>query len=1230
MPEDRLSTPVAPGKRTMVQQLPAPPSAAAPDAAASRSTPGELFDQATRGSPSPLPYRAEMEAVFGTDFSAVRAHLGRGADMARLGAHGAAVGEDVVFATAAPDQRLVAHELTHVVQARRGGRRDDRQASHLDDPAEAEARAVATEAERALAGGTGAQSPQLASRIQPAPSMSGPSRGAGTPDDRGRELGSLEPAATAQPIAARGNAAPGEDGRAAPSGTLPADEAAESRLTAAVSTTSAPTSPAPAPVSTPDPTAAPQFGGDPSTSAGASSDTPLMREPHTVAASSMATPPHAAAASTVGTPPEPPAAPTATHPRAAASSSTAIHARAAATSSAKLAQPATSTPPPRVRAPINEALVALDGVTASTLGPALGAVDRSLHHDLLAAHTHVAQAASSSSVATAPTATTGGIAQQPAAATQPHAMVKAAQPAEPTTPTMQPATPTTRAADSPMPMAQPVDSTRPPQAAHAPAPPTLSAAPRIPSSPVTASAPWLSPVETASSLAAWTPAPALPATQPVEAPASAGPRPRVALVGESAPERLDLRQHHGTARLDGHIDHAQRLAASPPPAERASAPPSPSRLPPPVARAPLPTGEPRFLADVPPQRRPAIEAKVTPVIQGRVREVQARAAEAQSRHDAAQAALDAGHQARQAELASQRSAVRARGDAEASVTQQTWQLENQRIHTERQRKIDAHRVDVQTRVGTLATKGDREVDTEANHAETDASSRIAAARSQADAIVADGRARAAAARASANQAIVQRDAVSSPNLQDNGSGNGADAEADARQRADDLLRQVMLLIEDMLVQARDHNRTRVAELRQQIAQLLSDNGTTIDQLVDDAIGQFPVIATYYKTKLDQTLDAVDASLRGIDWALTHDKDDYATHQLDLIAAAAGELDGMLSDVISISASDNITDLATKFGLTFNALDRDGDGDFNGQDLNGDGDVSDPGEGESWSSSNRQIATLGAILTERAFRGAATGGQLGNLGFGQAFQALMGPIDMNIANGSGGAQTFLRDGQYDIDWYRGVSNERYGNDITDHLGLGDSSTFDIAMLFNVIHEFGHVFDGRARAHGRIDTERVEGSPALPADDAMNAVMTLDQRRNNLTSSFEEFPDLFLNFVAGGFAGNAGGRRAETWFRDNLFGDTSAGSIPQDDWGWADIALDRNRAGDSQWATYGTRYWFAQDDEVYIENIASYYGVSHADLAAANGVDTISQIPRDSWVIIPGPPRPVPPHVPGHNQ
>src|SRR5262245_12484982 len=68
-----------------------------------------------------LPYRAQMERAFGQDFSSVRVTTGQTHELDAIGATAAAKGETVAFADATPTPWLVAHELAHVVQHRRGG-----------------------------------------------------------------------------------------------------------------------------------------------------------------------------------------------------------------------------------------------------------------------------------------------------------------------------------------------------------------------------------------------------------------------------------------------------------------------------------------------------------------------------------------------------------------------------------------------------------------------------------------------------------------------------------------------------------------------------------------------------------------------------------------------------------------------------------------------------------------------------------------------------------------------------------------------------------------------------------------------------------------------------------------------------------------------------------------------------------------------------------------------------
>ncbi len=76
------------------------------------------------GKPLPNAIQAKMEALFGVDFSDVRIHVGR--HVANLGAVAFTHGNNVHFAPGKYDpmsiqgQKLLAHELTHVVQQRMG------------------------------------------------------------------------------------------------------------------------------------------------------------------------------------------------------------------------------------------------------------------------------------------------------------------------------------------------------------------------------------------------------------------------------------------------------------------------------------------------------------------------------------------------------------------------------------------------------------------------------------------------------------------------------------------------------------------------------------------------------------------------------------------------------------------------------------------------------------------------------------------------------------------------------------------------------------------------------------------------------------------------------------------------------------------------------------------------------------------------------------------------------
>ena len=74
-----------------------------------------IFDRATAGAGTEVPYRAAMEQTFGASFADVEAFTSCHA-LAEVNANAAAKGNKVAFATATPSQAVVAHELTHVQQ----------------------------------------------------------------------------------------------------------------------------------------------------------------------------------------------------------------------------------------------------------------------------------------------------------------------------------------------------------------------------------------------------------------------------------------------------------------------------------------------------------------------------------------------------------------------------------------------------------------------------------------------------------------------------------------------------------------------------------------------------------------------------------------------------------------------------------------------------------------------------------------------------------------------------------------------------------------------------------------------------------------------------------------------------------------------------------------------------------------------------------------------------------
>ncbi|WP_411079739.1 DUF4157 domain-containing protein [Streptomyces sp. cmx-18-6] len=142
------------------------------------------------GRPLATPVRADMEARLGADFSDVRLHTGTAAQASatEIGARAYTSGHHVVIGKGGDDPHTLAHELTHVVQQRRGpvagtDHGDGMRVSDPSDRFEREAEATATAVMRRpvqRAEETGNAEPTPTGRPQAATSTAGTGTAAAT------------------------------------------------------------------------------------------------------------------------------------------------------------------------------------------------------------------------------------------------------------------------------------------------------------------------------------------------------------------------------------------------------------------------------------------------------------------------------------------------------------------------------------------------------------------------------------------------------------------------------------------------------------------------------------------------------------------------------------------------------------------------------------------------------------------------------------------------------------------------------------------------------------------------------------------------------------------------------------------------------------------------------------------------------------------------------------------
>lgn len=101
---------------------------------------GSSLKDRVQGGPGPLPFKEELEAMFGMDLSDVRAYMGQQAEMDRRGANAAASGAVVVFRDTNPDKAQVIREVTHLIQEHKFGAGTSGTQSGVNDAAEHESR----------------------------------------------------------------------------------------------------------------------------------------------------------------------------------------------------------------------------------------------------------------------------------------------------------------------------------------------------------------------------------------------------------------------------------------------------------------------------------------------------------------------------------------------------------------------------------------------------------------------------------------------------------------------------------------------------------------------------------------------------------------------------------------------------------------------------------------------------------------------------------------------------------------------------------------------------------------------------------------------------------------------------------------------------------------------------------------------------------------------------------
>lgn len=638
---------------------------------------------------------------------------------------------------------------------------------------------------------------------------------------------------------------------------------------------------------------------------------------------------------------------------------------------------------------------------------------------------------------------------------------------------------------------------------------------------------------------------------------SAGARPAVPLTGASDPAAADA--HHQVAHqtLAQHLGHADRAAGRALGVERIPAPTvEPDRRSPPALgdRAqPLPPRTARAGGG-----DPQIEGMVAPRMAQKINAAAAGAHAAVAQSEAHAASFEAQRQAAAQHAASEQARVRTMAAQRTEGLRGQWHQANAQLHREHQALVTHKHEQVKATVQTSVIRTEREADQKLTETEHGADRELTAARSRADGIRAASRAH---------------------DHDQSHPGDPATGDADAQKVLDDAQR----LVDQMLTAAKQHNLVKVEELRQQLAKLLADHAAQLQTFIEATLAKFPLIGKFYQQQIDELMTLVQADSATIAEARTgKDRElidawtDRLTHDLGLMKRYFGEVE-------TIAQYDGDVDkLREAFGITFSGSNN----KFKEEGTN-----------------YEEIALLAAISTEHAFRRSATAGQMDGFDFGKGFQAAFGQVDMAYNPTQPYSYPIVKQDADGL-WYtydtkgnrrqaagKGFKSEGdaenakgpYGGKTTgDHsiefypiaFNAGKDPPTD--LLYNIIHEFGHVFDRNARRGGGDDlaSETIEamvdgkntqiaGKNVARKTDEKYGMKPYPFQEDPINDKGEEFADMFLNWVEGSFADNDAGRARFAWMNQHMWGDTTMRGVEgQKRWGWADTAIDNN-SGKSVW-------------------------------------------------------------------